>query len=136
MTENGVAERRRPDEFHEDVGAPLAFVGAERGQKGRDLGAVDVVAAALALRLEHVRGRAGGIGGERDGVLARGGAVERPDGGKRAADAWEDGRVGRQEAFEVGGRRRRERLLDFLRAGQMREDGGAFDRGAAFEVGA
>lgn len=122
VAEDCVAARRGADEFHEDVGAPPAGVGAQRGQKGRDLGAVDVVAAALALRLEHVCGRAGGIGGERDGVLASRRAIERVDGGKRLADPFEVRGVRRKESLEVGGRRGRERLLDFLRAGQMGED--------------
>lgn len=136
VAENGVAQRRRLDEFHEDVGAPLALVGAEGGEEGRDLRAVDVVAAALALRLEHVGGGARGIRGERFGVLARGGAVERVDGGEGSADAGQKGGVGRKEAFEMGGRGRGECLLDFLRPGQVGEDGGAFDRGAPFEMGA
>lgn len=118
------------------MGAPFALVGAEGGEKRGDLGAVDIVAAALTLRLEHVRGRAREIGGERDGLLPCGRAVERIDGGKSLADAVEEGGGRGQEAFEIRGRGRRERLLDFLGAGQMGEDGGAFDRGAAFEVGA
>lgn len=91
VAEDGVAEGRGPDELHEDVGAPFALVGAERGQEGGDLGPVDVVPSALALRLEHVRGRARGFGGERDGMLPCGSAVERIDGGKGLADAMEEG---------------------------------------------
>lgn len=99
------------------MGAPLALVRTEGGgQEGRDFRAVDVVAAALALRLEHVREGTRGIGGERDGVLPRWSVIQWIDGRKCSADAWQKWRVACEESFEVRGRGCCQRLLDFLRA--------------------
>lgn len=102
-------------------------------QKRRDRRAIHVVPPALPLRLQHVPPRFRRVRREGFRLAARGGVVERVDGGEGGADAGGGGGVG-QEAGEVRGLRRGEDLLDFLRAGEVREDGGAFDRGGALEV--
>lgn len=68
---------------------------------------------------------AGGVGAVRHGVLGSHGVEERGEGFPFCV---------REEAGEGGRGRREEDLLDFLGAGEVEEDGGAFDCGGAFEM--
>lgn len=67
--------------------AIFPLVVAQRFQKRRDFGAVDVISPALALRLEHVARRLGLGCRERDGVFTRGRGVEGVDGCEGVLDA-------------------------------------------------
>lgn len=115
------------------MASPSALVAAERGEERRDGRPVDVVAAAFALRFEHVARAVRRGCREGFGVAAGGAVVEGVDGGEGGADAGGGGGVG-QEARQVRGLWRCEDLLDLFGAGEVREDGGAFYGGAAFEV--
>lgn len=109
-------------------------------QEVRDGGAVDVVAAALALRLEHVALALLRVEGQLAGLLAGGRGVERVDVGEGGLEVLERRvRGGGQEAVEDRGRRcgrvgRRQHLLHLFRAGDLRQDRGALDGGGALQV--
>lgn len=86
--------RRRVDQLHQDVLLPLVL--GDRGQERRDVAAVDVVAAALALRLQHVV-RGAGVGGCEANTLGAGERVLRREGGAQVLEGG--GGVIRQECF-------------------------------------
>lgn len=111
---------------------PLPLL-AQPPQKPRYIPPIHVIAPALPLRLQHVPLRCLRIRREGFRVLSRGGIVEGVDGCEGVADAGGGGGGG-QEAREVRGVRGGEDLLNFLRTGEVRKDGGAFDRGRALEV--
>lgn len=115
VPEDRIAQRRRLDDFHEDIPPPPGFRHAR--QERRDRGAVDVVPAALALGFEDVALCGRGVGGEGFGFAAGGAVVQRVDGGEGGADAGGGVVGGGQEAGEVRGGRGGEDLLDFLAAG-------------------
>lgn len=75
---------------------PFALVAAELGEEGRDGRPVDVVAAAFALRFEHVAGAVCGGCGEGFGGAAGGAVVEGVDGGEGGAEAGGGGGVGKE----------------------------------------
>lgn len=108
-------------------------------QEGRDRGTVDVVAAALALRLQDVCLGALGVRGDLARLEARLARVEGVDVRERARQSGERGRGGRGQVagyYGRGGGRlgRRENLLDLLRPRDLREDRRALDRGRALEM--
>ena len=69
------------------MGSPFAFVVTKGLEEWRDLGAVDVIAAALALGFEYVARGVCFRGGKGDGVFAGGGIVKGVEGCKSVADA-------------------------------------------------
>lgn len=96
--------------------------------------AVDIIAAALALRFEDVVAACVRVEREGFGGRAGGGGVERVDGSKGGADRGGGCRVG-DEAGEMRGGGCGEDLLDFFGTGEVGEDGGAFDGGGSLEMG-
>lgn len=95
------------------------------------MGAVDVVPAAFALGFEDVVLGVLGGGGEGEGGGVREGELR----GECGAEGLEGGRrVVGEVVGEVVGGGGGEELLDFLAAGEVQEDGGAFGGAGAFEV--
>lgn len=62
VAQDEIVQGRRRDDLHEDVRFPVAL--GQRRQEGWDRAAVDVVAAAFTLGLEHVAGAERGVEGE------------------------------------------------------------------------
>lgn len=97
----------------------------QRAQEGRDGGAVDVVSAAFALRLQNIAFALFFVEREVAGGEAGGRIVERVDVGERGIERG-TGRGAGNEFGKDGGRGgvggSGEDLLDFLGAGELRQD--------------
>ena len=118
------------------MSTPLAFIVAQGSEEGGDLSPVDVIATAFTLGFEHVIRAFLRIGGYGDGGLTGRGIIERIDCSEGIADTVDHVGVirGGEETSEVRGFGRCKLLLDLLGAGEMGEDGGAFDRCGALEI--
>lgn len=130
VAKDNVRNGWRHDELHEDVRAPVGL--GQRLEELRDGAAVDVVASALALRLEDVCLAELGI----ERLLARFeaglGGVHGVDVGEGLPELGCGGGLVVDELAEDGGRGGGsgggQYLLDLLRAGELGEDAGALDR--------
>lgn len=138
IAQDGVAHGRRRDQLHEDVRAPVLL--GPRPQKVGDRRPVHVVAAALALRLEHVPLALLRVERQLARLQARRRAVERVDVGEGRLEVLEgEVRRRRQEAVQDGRLRRaaagrREDLLHLLGARDLRQHRGALDRGRPLQL--
>ncbi len=101
--------------------SPFSLVVTQRFEERRDLGAVDIVAAALALRFQHVTCAFRFRCGEGDCVFSSGRVVEGVDICKGVSDSGDLLRGHRREETRKMRRGRgSECLLDLLGAGKMR----------------